>query len=60
MSRKIRKYYAPPGELVRFYIPPGYGLEAYARDATEPLIITEGEKKALKACKAGPPGRVGR
>jgi hypothetical protein len=40
---------------MRFYVPPGYGLEAYAKDPSEPLIITEGEKKALRACKAGLP-----
>jgi len=38
---------------MRFYYPPGYDWRALAKDTSESLIITEGEKKALKACKSG-------
>ena len=55
MSRKKPRYHAPASELVRFYYPPGVDWRVLAKEATEPLIITEGEKKALKACKSGLP-----
>lgn len=35
------------------YFPPLVDWQALASDSTQPLLITEGEKKALAACQAG-------
>ena len=55
MSRKIPRYHAPAGELPRFYFPVGVDWESFKNNTDEPLGITEGEKKAEKACKSGLP-----
>jgi hypothetical protein len=53
------KYESPVGESNKVYIPP----DAFAslRDPTKPLVVTEGEKKSLKATQEGHPtiGLVG-
>jgi len=54
-KKKPLRYTGPPGEIPRFYYPPGYDWRSLAKDTSESLIITEGEKKALKACKSGLP-----
>jgi hypothetical protein len=50
---KPAKYLTPPGAGNRLYIPPN--LPPGTLEGTGPLIITEGEKKALKACQDGIP-----
>jgi P4 family phage/plasmid primase-like protien len=47
------KYESPAGQGNRVYFPPG--IEAALQDTSAALIITEGEKKALKACQEGFP-----
>jgi hypothetical protein len=49
------KYLQPPDTGVRLYIPPTFDWAAYRSDSTLPLLITEGEKKALAATSAGLP-----
>jgi hypothetical protein len=44
--KQIRKYLGPPGGANRLYIPPGVTLEQL-RDTALPIVIVEGEKKAL-------------
>jgi len=51
ISGKPAKYLTPKGAGNRLYIPPG--VEANLRDPSRPLLITEGEKKALKATQEG-------
>lgn len=48
---KPAKYLTPPGAGNRLYIPPN--LPPGTLEGTTPLVITEGEKKALKACQEG-------
>jgi hypothetical protein len=50
-EEKPIKYEAPKGQANRAYIPPG--TRAALADTSKPLIITEGEKKALAADQAG-------
>jgi regulatory protein RepA len=53
-GKKIR-YWQPPDSVPQAYFPPGFGVD-WAEIATDPkviLTITEGEKKAAKACKEG-------
>ncbi len=52
---KPLRYTGPRDELPRFYFPIGVDWRGLAKDATEPVVITEGEKKAIKACKCGLP-----
>jgi P4 family phage/plasmid primase-like protien len=47
------KYLSVAGAGVRLYVPPG--VERVLRERNKPLIITEGEKKALKATQEGFP-----
>ena len=47
--RQERKYLGARGAGNRLYIPPGMSLEQLA-DAKVPIIIVEGEKKALALC----------
>ena len=54
-KKKPLRYTGPRNELPRFYFPTRVDWQALNEDATEPLIITEGEKKAEKACKSGLP-----
>ena len=48
---KAIKYEAPKGAGNRLYVPPG--TVAKLADPTVPLVLTEGEKKALAADQAG-------
>lgn len=50
---KPAKYLSPKGAKVRMYFPPA--VWAAVDDLSEPLFITEGEKKALKATQEGFP-----
>ncbi len=50
---KRRKYLAAKGSGNRLYFPAGFIGPADVTDTGVPLIITEGEKKALKACQEG-------
>ncbi len=50
---KAAKYLSPTGSSVRVYLPPG--IDATLTDASRPIIITEGEKKTLKAMQEGFP-----
>lgn len=52
---KQLRYSQPPGSGVRAYFPPCLDWLAIAFDAKEPVIVTEGEKKALAASLAGFP-----
>ncbi len=54
-KKKPLRYTGPKNALPRFYFPKRIDWRALNEDASEPLIITEGEKKAEKACKAGLP-----
>lgn len=51
---KPRRYTQPPETAPQVYWPPLIGWGEYASNP-EALIITEGEKKAARACKAGFP-----
>src|SRR5262249_16167940 len=55
------KYESPRGLTNRPYVPPGGGTAAALADPAQPLILTEGEKKAVAADQAGYPcmGLVG-
>lgn len=46
------KYYQPKSSGNHLYIPPGLPT-GWAKDPTVPLVITEGEKKALAAAQQG-------
>jgi len=48
-----RKYLAAQGSGNRLYLPPGFILPGDIANATIPIVITEGEKKALKLCQEG-------
>ena len=52
-ERKIVKYEAPKGEPTRPYLP--RQIKSIFYDSSVPLMITEGEKKALKATQEGFP-----
>src|SRR5215472_5021752 len=49
------RYWQPSNSGVHLYLPPLLDWQALAADATRPLVITEGEKKALAACQCGLP-----
>jgi hypothetical protein len=52
-SKQIR-YTGPKGELPHLYFPPNFkNWPAQAKDVTEAIFITEGEKKAAAMCKRG-------
>ncbi len=53
-TRPLR-YTGPRDELPRFHFPRRVDWKALASDTDEPLVITEGEKKAEAACNAGIP-----
>jgi hypothetical protein len=55
MSRKVRRYRGPKGELPDLYFPCRDKWPSLAKNASAPIVITEGEKKAEAACKAGLP-----
>lgn len=50
---KEQKYFQNPGSDSEIYIPPLLPWAQIAADPTQPLTITEGEKKAAAACQAG-------
>ena len=53
---KPRRYVQPPGSGVCCYLPPNVSQwQEIFDDHNQPLIITEGELKAAKACDAGLP-----
>lgn len=55
-EKKPRRYANPPDAGVCAYFPPGFvDWPTLLSDPTEPLIITEGELKAAKACREGYP-----
>src|SRR5215472_6558307 len=47
------RYWQPPKSGVHLYLPPLFDWQALAADATTPLCIAEGEKKALAGCQHG-------
>lgn len=51
-KKKLAKYLSPKNSQNHLYVPPNLDREAL-RDASTTIIITEGEKKALKACQEG-------
>lgn len=53
--KKPPRYTGPKNVLPRFYLAPSIAWRKIADDPTEPVIFTEGEKKAAKACKSGAP-----
>jgi len=55
MTKKPPRYSQLRNTLPRFYFPARVDWEHINADVGEPLAITEGEKKAEKACKAGIP-----
>jgi hypothetical protein len=48
-----QRYFQPTGSTPHLYFPPLLDWDALARDPEKALIITEGEKKAAKACQEG-------
>lgn len=57
LAKKPRRYTQPPGSTVEVYFPPlgDRPWRARASDPTRAVIVTEGEKKAAAATKAGFP-----
>ena len=51
-KKKPLRYTGPTGAIPRFYFPASVDWQALAKDTDEPIMITEGEKKSEKACKA--------
>jgi putative DNA primase/helicase len=49
------RYWQPKGSDPQPYFPPLVDWQALASDPTQPLLMTEGEKKALAACQSGLP-----
>lgn len=47
------KYLQPPGTRVELYVPPFLDWSTFFADTAHPLIVTEGEKKALAAALSG-------
>ena len=54
-KKKPLRYTGPRDELPRFYFPAGLDWNALNKDPEEPIVFTEGEKKAEAGCKAGLP-----
>lgn len=54
-DRKPLRYWQPPGTLPQLFFPraEGFDLAAALADPSEPLYLTEGEKKAKAGCAAG-------
>lgn len=48
-----QKYSQPAGSATHLYLPSLIDWRALSKDATKPLVITEGEKKAAKGCQEG-------
>ena len=55
MNKGLPRYRQAPNTLPRFYFPARVDWEHINADVGEPIAITEGEKKAEKAFKAGIP-----
>lgn len=53
-SKPIR-YWQPPNTLPRIYFPPNCKWSSVLTDTSKRLYVTEGEKKAVAACKHGLP-----
>lgn len=49
---KDQRYWQPNSTLPCFYFDPRVDWGAFGKDVTRPLHITEGEKKAAKACQS--------
>jgi len=54
-NKKPTKYSQPKGTEPRLYFSPNIKWQKILNDVDTPLIFTEGEKKAYKACKEGIP-----
>lgn len=54
-AKKVRRYAQPANYLPQFYLAPILDWAGLAEDVDTPLYITEGEKKAAKACLEGLP-----
>jgi hypothetical protein len=48
-----QKYHQPGGSDPQLYLPPLQGWQRILRDAHQPLVFSEGEKKCAKACQEG-------
>jgi hypothetical protein len=55
LVEKPQRYAQAPGSLNEVYLPPVHDWAATASDPTVPLVLTEGEVKALAACVRGVP-----
>lgn len=53
VRKKPQRYRAPLGSPIRAYFAPGMDWKHILSDPAEPVLITEGELKALIACNAG-------
>ena len=54
-NQKQIRYTQPQGTGCSFYLPVDIDWEEISKDPSIPIYITEGEKKAVKACKCGFP-----
>ena len=54
-GEKPPRYWQPKGTVPCLYLPPFVVWKTIARDAEKTLYITEGEKKAARACRVGVP-----
>ena len=54
-KKKAIRYTQPKGSDPRLYFPPLTDWKTVAKDPTIKIVITEGEKKAAKACSEGIP-----
>lgn len=50
---KMRRYWQPKNTLPQVYFSPQFSWPAVLSDVSRDLLITEGEKKAAKACREG-------
>jgi hypothetical protein len=55
VGEKLLRYAQQPDTINEIYLPPYLNWRTYAKDATKPLVITEGELKAACTTKAGLP-----
>jgi len=53
--KELLRYWQPSGTVPRLYLPPFLRWNSLLKDEETPLYITEGEKKAARACKDGIP-----
>lgn len=51
--RGTHRYSQPANSAPHIYLPPYFSWRKVAADTSIPIVITEGEKKAAAACKAG-------